>query len=342
MKAPVLRVGMIGAGMISRYHLLGWSRLPNVTVVAICDPDEPRAASRAREFRIASVYADARAMVDREALDALDIASPRETHAAMVRLAAARGLAALCQKPLTPTLAEAEALVAEIGAQIRLMVHENWRFRPAYRRIKQWLEIGRIGELRAARMLVRGSGLLRNDKGEYPALTRQPFMRDVPRLAVSESLIHQIDVMRWLIGPMRVLGARLGRICPEVAGEDRATIMLASDDGAPVVVDGDMAAPGYPPRTSDLLELTGTRGTILFKDMRLSLMGSAHESVSFDPEESYQASFDDCIRHFVSCLETGAPFETNPQDNLETLRLVEDTYRLAGPVRTFQCEQAIG
>ena len=44
---------------------------------------------------------------------------------------------------------------------------------------------------------------------------------------------------------------------------------------------------------------------------------------------SYQASFDGAIRHFVDCLESGAPFETDAADNLQTLRLVEDAYSAA-------------
>ena len=46
--------------------------------------------------------------------------------------------------------------------------------------------------------------------------------------------------------------------------------------------------------------------------------------------KGYQASFDGVIAHFVDCLETGAAFETNPVDNLETLRLVEHAYWAAG------------
>jgi len=70
-----------------------------------------------------------------------------------------------------------------------------------------------------------------------------------------------------------------------------------------------------------------------FADLRLSLSGAESESVAYDRDEIYQASFDAVIRHFVKCLESGAAFETAPEDNLETLRLVEDTYRLAGPIR---------
>ena len=333
MTAPVpLRVGLIGAGMISRYHLIAWSRLGTARVVAICDPDRARAEARAREFGVLAVYADAADMIAHESLDAVDIASPRERHAEQVLLAAARGLPTICQKPLAPTYEEAERLVAEVGGNCRLMVHENWRFRPFYRRTRQWVDEGRVGSIRSAAMTVRGSGFIAGADGRFPALERSPYMRDLPRLAVSESLIHHIDVLRWLVGPLQVLAARIGRTCPEISGEDRAAIMMSSADGVPVLVHGDTAAPGYPPRAGERFELIGTRATVLFDDMRLSLSGKDTTAEAFDFAASYQASFDGCIRHFVECLRSGAEFETNPCDNLQTLRLVEDTYRLAGPI----------
>ena len=54
-------------------------------------------------------------------------------HAPLVRLAAAKRLPVLCQKPLAPNLQEAIELAAEVEGLTRLMVHENWRFRGYYR-----------------------------------------------------------------------------------------------------------------------------------------------------------------------------------------------------------------
>src|SRR4029078_4154055 len=102
-------------------------------LVAVCDPDTARARKRADEFGIPHTYSDAETLLSSQEVDALDVASPRETHAAWVEAAAARGIATLCQKPLTPTLAEADALIAAVAGKSRLMVHENWRFRPCYR-----------------------------------------------------------------------------------------------------------------------------------------------------------------------------------------------------------------
>jgi predicted dehydrogenase len=123
-------------------------------------------------------------MLGAERLDAIDIAAPRENHASLVRMGVARGLAVLCQKPLAPTLAEAEALVAETRGA-RLMVHENWRFRRYYRDAATWLPAGAIGAVQQCQITLLTSGLLPDPDGNRPALVRQPFLLHEPRLLVN-------------------------------------------------------------------------------------------------------------------------------------------------------------
>src|SRR6185312_1016456 len=120
-----LQVGLVGAGMISYHHLVAWSRQEGAQVVAVCDPQIERARQRAAEFGIPAAYDRIETMLDKHAIDAVDVASPRETHAHLVDIAAERGIDALCQKPLTPTLGEGAALAARVAGTIRLMVHEN-------------------------------------------------------------------------------------------------------------------------------------------------------------------------------------------------------------------------
>src|SRR5260370_855581 len=97
-KSTPLKVALAGAGMISWFHLTAWRSLSDrVRVVAVCDPDVAKASARAKEFSIAKVYIDAEAMFAAEKIDALDVASPRQTHAAWVDAAAAHGIDVLCQ-----------------------------------------------------------------------------------------------------------------------------------------------------------------------------------------------------------------------------------------------------
>jgi len=110
-----LRIGLIGAGMVSRHHLIAWAAIPDrAKVVAVADPSPDNAARRASEFGIPQTYADAAAMLAGTDLDAVDIAAPREMHVPLVRLAAQKRLPVLCQKPLAPNLNEAIALDAEV------------------------------------------------------------------------------------------------------------------------------------------------------------------------------------------------------------------------------------
>ena len=63
--------------------------------------------------------------------------------------------------------------------------------------------------------------------------------------------------------------------------------------------------------------------------IELRLLGPHPRHETFDFARDYQASFDRAIGHFVDGLVTGAPFETDVRDNLETLRLVEQAYDAA-------------
>jgi D-apiose dehydrogenase len=326
-----LRVAIAGAGMISHFHLLAWRNAgPTVQVVAVYDPDPARAQARAREFGIPKVYDKPEAMLADEKIDALDVASPRETHAFWVEAAAARDIDVLCQKPLTPTLGESEALAHRVAGKIRLMVHENWRFRPWYREIKKWIAAGELGEISTCQVALLSSGLLPDASGRRPALVRQPFMAEEPRMLIAETLIHHIDTVRWLVGPLRVVSARAARVVPEIKGESLATILMETAAGVPVLVTGTMAAPGFPSRTGDRFELIGRTASATLDATELHLRGPKPRHQSYDHDTGDQASFDGVIAPFVKCIETGAPFETDPIDNLETLRLVEHAYWAAG------------
>ena len=326
-----LRIGLIGAGMVSRHHLIAWADIAeHARVVAIADPSRENAARRADEFSISNIYADAEAMFAAGELDAVDIAAPRQFHAPLVRLAAKRGLPVLCQKPLAPNLQEAIELAAEVKDQTRLMVHENWRFRGYYRDAAAWLREGRIGEMKQAQLTLLTSGVLPGPDGLRPALERQPFMRGEKRMLVAEVLIHHLDTLRMLLGPLRVTAAGLSRSYSEMAGEDGAVIQMKAERGGTVSVFASFAAHGFPAAQVDRLDILGATGSIRLDGPQLTCAGAAPAAKRYDLAVEYQGSYNRTIAHFVQSLRDNTPFETAPEDNLETLRLVEDCYRLSG------------
>ena len=149
-------------------------------------------------------------------------------------------------------------------------------------------------------------------------------------MLVAEVLIHHLDTLRMLLGELVVDAAALARTCPELAGEDSAVIHLTTAHGAGVAVFASFAAYGAPAEQRDRLTILGETGTIRLDGADLSIAGAHDEQVRFDPQTVYLGSYAATIAHFVRCLRDGSPFETAPQDNLRTLRLVEDCYRLSG------------
>ncbi len=326
-----LRIGLVGAGMVSRHHLLAWAELADrASVVAVADPSHDNAARRMAEFGISKFFDDAEAMLAAIELDAIDIAAPRQMHAPLVRLAAKRGLPVLCQKPLAPNLFEAIELAAEVKDQTRLMVHENWRFRGYYRDAAAWLRDGRIGKVKQAQLTLLTSGVLPGADGLRPALERQPFMRREKRMLVAEVLIHHLDTLRMLLGPLRVTAAELSRSYSEMAGEDGAVIQLKAAAGCAVTVFASFAAHGFPAVQVDRLDILGDAGSIRLNGVLLTCLGASPAEKHYDLAAEYQGSYNRTIAHFVQALRDNTPFETAPEDNIETLRLVEDCYRLSG------------
>jgi D-apiose dehydrogenase len=327
----VLRVALAGAGYISQFHLAGWRAQPDIEVVAVCDTDLEKARGRAKEFGIARAYARFEQMLEREKPDAVDIATSVDTHAPLTRTAADRGVHVMVQKPMTPTVAEGEALVRDVGDRVRVMVHENFRFRPHYVAVKEWLAAGRVGEIRQVRLTVRGSGLAPAEGEAPPIIARQPYLRSFPRLLIFEALIHHLDVLRFLFGSLAVASATLSRINTDLAGEDVATVVLRGPDGLTALLDGNFSAPGYPVVPVDRLEVVGSRAALLYDVTQLSIVGGSDPALAFDPPGTYQVCFTEAIRHFVHGLRTGKSFATEASDNLEVLRLVEACYAAAEP-----------
>ena len=331
MASKKFRVAIAGAGMVTRYHLSAWAKLAQVEVAAICARHLKNAQDRATEFSIPKAYDNAAAMLDAEKPDVLDIATPPDVHAEQVKLAAERGVNVLCQKPMTPNLTESEQLVAEVGDSIRFMVHENWRFRPQYRQVGQWIAQGKVGHIREFRLTTRSSGLVtKTANGRLFALERQPFFANLKRFIINELLIHHLDTIRFLVGSMIVVASNTSHICQEVMGEDMAQIILKAESGVYGTVSGNFCAAGFPLLPTDRLELIGEKASIIFDKNELNLIGDTEQKISYDLNEVYQTSYNNAIAHFIKSLESGEPFETDRLDNLETLRLVSDAYRLAG------------
>lgn len=324
-----LKAALVGTGMISVFHLRAWQSI-GVPVVAVCDADISKAKAKAEEFGIDRVYDDPAKMFADGGFDLVDIAASVDAHAPVTRLAADHGVHVILQKPMTETVAQAEALVADVGERIRFMIHENYRFRPHYMTVRTWINEGRIGQVRHVGIQCRGQGLCPRDGKEPFLIERQPYLKGFERNLVFETMIHHLDVLRAIAGPLTVVAARLNRLAVGLPGEDTASILMEGADGLIATADGCICAPGYPDLHGDRLEVIGTKGTIIMDYNTVFIVGDETSKIEVDLIGRYQECFDTATREFVNGVVSGATFETDRRDNLETLRLMESVYKAAG------------
>lgn len=325
-----MRIAVVGAGRISKFHFAAWTATDGVDIVAVCDTELERAKRAANEFPEAKAYGSVVELLDREEVDALDIVTPPETHAEVLRLAAAHGVDCLCQKPLSREFAEAADVVAEVAPQIRLMVNENRRYLPYVRQAREWIAAGLLGEVQQAAMTAFRSSYIQGIDGSYRGI---PGTTIESRLYVSEALIHQIDCLRAMLGPLSVVAARMLNTDTRLDGETLSTIMMETPSGAPVVLSGSSVAVGFPDRFNDRFEILGAKASLAFADGALQLLGPEAREKRYDIEAGYPSIYQSCFtaaaHKFRDAIRHGTPFETSGDDNLETLRIVEDAYRLA-------------
>jgi predicted dehydrogenase len=332
-----LRFAVIGCGFWSQYQLAGWREVGGAEPVAVYNRTFSRAEATAARFGIPTVYRDAEAMLAKERPDFVDIITDVDTHQRFVGLAAAHRVAAICQKPMAPDLATAEAMVQTCReAGVPFMVHENWRWQPAIRETKRALAEGGAGRPFRARITFSSS---------FPVFDRQPFLAQLERFILTDIGSHILDVARFLFGEARSLYCQTRRINPSIAGEDVATVMMEMGDGVTVVCEMSYASRTEHerfPETFVLIECE--RGAVeLAPDLWVRVTTSAGTFARRCPTPRYpwadpaygvvHASIVPCNAHLLESLRTGREAETSGADNLNTARLVFGAYESAAQNR---------
>ena len=328
-----LRFAVFGAGFWSRFQLAGWQEVEGACCVALYNRTRAKAERLASAFSIPAVYDDPEALLRGERLDFVDIITDVFTHSRFVRMAAAHGVPAICQKPMAPDLQTAQTMVdACRRADVPFFVHENWRWQLPIRQLKKALLESDVGRPFRAHILYANS---------FPVFENQPFLRDLEQFMLTDMGCHILDVARFLFGEAQSLYCQTRQVTPGIRGEDVATVMMEMGQGVTVTCSLSYASHlehGRFPETYILIEcergsvelapdfwvrVTTTEGTFSHRHAPL------HYAWAQPTHDVVHASIVSCNTHLLYALRTGQRAETDGKDNLETLRLVFAAYESA-------------
>lgn len=262
------RIGVIGAGMIGRWHAEAISQLPNAELVGVCDHGSGRGAQIGPRCGCAAGVCELERFVARDDLDVVTVGTPSGTHAEIAILAARHGKHCIVEKPLDISLERIDRMIeAHDQAGTALGGIFNGRYVPTARLFKQAVEAGRFGRITF--------GLAYGPWWREQAYYDQGGWRGTLALdgggAFMNQGIHTVDLLQWLLGPVRrVAGmtALLGHERIEVEDTGGAVVEFAS--GALGVL---ACTTSMWPGKSRQVEVAGTHGTVSMGD---SMFNSWH------------------------------------------------------------------
>ena len=249
-----LRIGVIGAGRIGKIHAESIAtRLPHAELAAVADIYLPAAQETGEAFQVPIIVADYHDILTDPAIEAVAICSDTNTHAQIIQETAAAGKHIFCEKPIDHSLAKIDAaLTAVAQAGVKLQIGFNRRFDPNFRKVRQMIVDGKIGQPHILRIT-----------------SRDPAPPPIEYIKVSGGIfldmtIHDFDMARYLIGSQvtEIFAAGGVMVDPAIgeAGDlDTVVITLKFANGVIGTIDNSrQAVYGYDQR----VEVFGSEGMV--------------------------------------------------------------------------------
>lgn len=300
-----MKIGLLGLGAIAPYFLDALAATPAVPLAAVCDRDEAKLAPFAR--RGVASYTDPEALLDAGVVDAVIVTLPNHLHAPVAHAALARKVHVCCEKPLTRTSAEADALVRaarETGATLFTAFHRRYNRNLAA----------------LARQLAPVREQLASVTARYHENISEHLAGDGWYLDPARSgggcLIdngpNALDAVWHLLGPLELRDAVIGDVRGGI--EFYAALELVGAAGEPVRIELDWALPTG--ETKDVTVALRDGGS-LTADLLAGFAGF---------KESLRHEYTGILADFEAAVAAGPRWHDR---GAEVVRVVEDAYRIA-------------
>lgn len=289
------RIGVVGCGAVASYgHLPALLADDRFDVVGLCDVSPERLAAAPGPDHARRVLA----LDELPGIDALVVTSPAGLHAEHVAWAAGRGVPVLCEKPLAEDLPTARAMVEQMEeAGLPLWVGFTYRFSPAARRIRELVQAGAIGDVKAVRLVylwdLHGAY---EDRDARTGVNERRVGRMLEGGPLVDCGVHQIDLARWWLDADLGVDHATGVWFEDGFEAPGHVTAQLSGGGARVMVEISVAYGHTAPRTLPQYsyELIGTDGVVRYRREERELVlldaAGAHD-LGWAPEKSFEGMY---------------------------------------------------
>ena len=293
-------IGIIGAGRIGKLHAENIAKnFSNVEIKAIADIYADKVKDWAYSIGIKNVYADYKRILEDPEIESVIICSSTNTHSQMIIESAQAGKHIFCEKPIDYDVDRIKAALDAVDkAGVKLQVGFNRRFDHNFKKVRELVQDGKIGNVQIVKVTSRDPAPPSLD---YVKVSGGMFL---------DMTIHDFDMVRYLSGSevVEVYANAAVLVDPEIGktGDvDTALISLKFKNGAIGMIDNcRKAVYGYDQR----VEVLGTKGGITVKnDTPTGVVLSTEESVMSEKPlyfflERYIDSYREETKEFFDCI----------------------------------------
>ena len=342
---PPVSLLVIGAGAIGRTHIDRIQRTPGLTLAGVADPtDAGRALAEAAGAPWVATHTEA---LERFRPQGAIVATPNVLHVPLAMDCLAAGVAALVEKPIANTVAEAQCLVdAQSQTGVPVLVGHHRRHNPITQQAWQQIQMGHLGRLVGANAMAcfyKPEGYFdmawRCEPGGGPVLI---------------NLIHEIDMLRFLCGEVTEVQAISSNAVRGFAVEDTAAAVLRFANGAlgTVLLSDTAVSPwnwdlcaaeqdAYPRQDVNALVITGTNGSLSLPDLSFwHYRGERHWHQPLVRTQTAAHKIDPYTRqlqHFAAVIRGEEAPLCSALDGLRTLQVTQALLQAAATGHSVTC-----
>jgi predicted dehydrogenase len=266
--------GIIGCGMISRFHAKAIADIRGAKLVA-CYDTMPVAADRLAEETGCRAYHDLKQMLADDNVDIVTIGTPSGAHLEPALAAAQAGKHIIVEKPLEVTLKRCDKIIEACDkAGVVVSTIFPSRFHESSQLIKRAVDKGRFGRLTVGDAYVKWY----RTQGYYDSGAWRGTWKLDGGGALMNQAIHSVDLLIWLMGPVAEISAHTATLAHKrIEVEDVAMAALRFENGALGVIEATTAAyPGALKR----IEIHGSHGSAVLEEEDITTWDFARQTAA--------------------------------------------------------------
>jgi len=325
-----VRLAIVGAGVIGKRHIAAIQRsAEHVELVGVADPEA--AGREVAQGAGVPFFIDAESLMKSLKPDGVIIATPTEHHLQPTLTALQAGADVLVEKPIMPTLAQAETVIAvsaDTGKQI--LVGHHRRYYTQVQKARELVQGGALGQL----ITVSGQWNMRKNQSYFDPEWRHRWQAG----PVVTNLIHDMDALRYICGDVLSISAETSNESLGFDKEDAAGLVMRFKSGAlgTFVVSDQASSPwsweyatgetaSFPRTGQNAVYFNGSKAALEFPNLVLWHHGNEpadwhhvfqRQEMAYDLDDAFLSQID----HFCAVIRGELPPRISARDATNTLK----------------------